>query len=182
VSHPPEEGTLAYISAHLPGHRYSEPLLHAAAYLNREVGPLRRAYVIGTKPLVVAFLEENPNLKAYRDAATSQPTTGPGLEIMRTRRGTLIPIDNRRRDVRLVLRENLDAPVNIVLSFPSALTIGPGYAVGGPVGGPETERLTATVRVLRTPISVSQLLDELASGADWTAATEELITLPVRKP
>jgi hypothetical protein len=123
---------------HLPQYRYSSSLIHAACYLNRGLGAFHHAWIVGTKPLAVAFLDDQPNVEEYRRLATQpRPTSGPGITRIEPRtHGDVAIVDKRARDAKLVSNAELNAPVNIVLLFPEEMEILDSYPIAKPTGKP----------------------------------------------
>jgi hypothetical protein len=148
----------------LPAYRRAEPLLHAARYLNGNVGAFKRAYLIGTRPLAVAFLDEHADAKAYRALASSAPTTasdsGPAL-----------------RETRLVGTTELKDMANVVLLFPDEMEVKANYSISP---DPGEHALHAKLFVLSNRQTLLQLTRAVAEPGSLTEMAEVIVEVPVR--
>jgi hypothetical protein len=130
---------LASMYSGAPDYRGEPGLLRLAQYLNRDIGTFRRAWIIGTNPFAVAFLDGPPDqippevqrridqlkdLTSRPDAkASTRPTTRPGYFEIVTRSGEVVPVDLRVRDARFVTEADLDARVDRVLLYPENMPV-----------------------------------------------------------
>lgn len=135
----------------LPAHRRTAALLYAARYRNREVGAGRPAWVIGTHPLAVAFLDERPDAPAD-SPATALATGGPF------------------REARLVRDADLDNPANAVLLYPTAKAARPRL-----LSFREPRRVRDLIRELaRSPKDLVAAADSAATVGPAGARPREL--------
>ena len=102
--------------------------------LGIDFGTFRRAWIIGTNPLAVAFLDGPPDqippdvqrrLNQVRELtggpgarASTRPTTRPGYVEIVTRSGEVVPVDLRVRNAQFVSEADLDTRVNRILLYP----------------------------------------------------------------
>jgi hypothetical protein len=165
------DALLATINWHTEGYRDPKPLLSAGKDLNRHIGAEHDAYVVGTLPLAVAFLDERPDVEAYRSPQAPEPTPGPG------RKGGDMWSGGRR--THLVTRADLGRTANVVLLFPDEMRVRSDY---GLAPDPATYPMRARILVLPEPATLSRLIEALG-GPDVAGSLRAVrdIALPVRR-
>ena len=163
-----------------PAYRSTIALLQQARYLNREIGTFRDAWVIGTKPLAVAFFEDRPDREYYARLARPQtgPATGPGVDYIHTRSGEIVIRNRRARHARLVSDADLAMTVNVVLLYPDEMEFSAGGAI---FPDPEQHPLRAQVLLLAQPETLGKLIEALAANRLQSLANL-VVSVPVRKP
>lgn len=175
------QGLLATLALEMPQHRNIGPLLDASAKLNREIGTGRTAYILGTHPLVIAYLDERPDAAAYRQLAGPQPwpPQGKGVDARRLSDGSWDVYDPRERDARLVGETNLlDVQANVVLHYPEELDLKAAESVPPRLDDPH---LKARLLVMREPRPLLRLMRDVAAGpAALEAAAAITVEVPIR--
>ena len=170
------------IDQELPAHRTTHRLKFVAGSINREVGTFRTAYVIGTRPLVIAFLDEAPDADAYRKLAGPQPWPPPegtrGVSVLRWPDGNISDIaDYRKREPRLVAEADLAAEVNVVLLYPDEMDLETANRI---VLHEPGIHLRARLIVLPRRAGLSTLIDGAADPESLERQAQRVVEVPVR--
>jgi hypothetical protein len=147
------QALLARFATQSPDYRYKRVLLHAARYLNRDVGTFRRAWIVGTSPLAVAFLQSPPNT----------PVGGAG--------------GVGERDAQLVTAQDLDAQADVLLVFPTELVL----ATNGLPGTEQIDaRLRARICHFSERLTLRRMVLLLIDAAELERAAAHVVEVPVQ--
>ncbi len=167
-------------------------MLHAAKYLNRDIGTFRKAWVIGTNPFAVAFLDGDPNqipanvqslidqlreLTGRPDAKMQlKPTTRPGFFELVSASGETVSVDHRVRDARFVTEADLSAQVDTVLLYPQEMSfLGAGHRSAPGVDPPHRVK----VFQLPEPVSIESVMRAMTEPGNLEREAKNVREVPV---
>ena len=156
--------------------------MHAAKIFNREVGTFRTAYVVGTLPLAFAFLDEAPDLDAYKKLSEPEPWPPPegtrGVKVLRWPNGNISDVaDYREREPRLVADAALAAEANVVLRYPEEMALERGERL---MVGVQDTIVHARLVVLPRPVTLSSLIDGVVNTQALIRDAQIVVEVPVR--
>jgi hypothetical protein len=183
---------LASLYSDAPDYRGKLGLLRLARYLNRDIGTFRRAWIIGTNPLAVAFLEGPPDqippdvqrrlnqvreLTSGPDArASTRPTTRPGYIEVVTRSGEVVPVDLRVRDARFVTEADLNTLVDRILLYPQDMPLSGAGQRPAPGADPPHR---VKVFQLSEPVSIESVMRALTEPGKLERGAKTVREAPV---
>jgi hypothetical protein len=131
----------------MPEYRDRYGLLDGAARINPGIGSFRPAWILGTKPLILAYTEEHPDLD------------DPGSFRFYEAWDKSAHGDFRRRDAALIQSKDLSQSVNAVLIYPEAAD--PTKSGFGVAYLPRDLQLPARLLFFRDSRTLAQLLQTL---------------------
>ncbi|WP_428936969.1 hypothetical protein [Fontivita pretiosa] len=138
----------------MPDYRQKSAVEHAARYLNRDIGAFHEAWIIGTSPLAVAFLQAAP---------VGRPE---------------LPGRVGQRNARFVTEPDLDAQANVLLLFPRELVL----AVDGLPGTEQVDRSQrAKLLYFKQPQTIRFLMNGLTAPRELERQASNLVEVPVKR-
>jgi hypothetical protein len=173
------QAQLSAIYNGLPDYRAPRALRSLAEQLNREVGTFRRAFIVGTSPLAIAFWNESPDLAMFANLKkpTTWPTSAPGVIVVQSGSGETITLDRRRRYVQFVSQIDLRDRANVVLVFPEELDVRTASSLLGVTGESEWR---AHVFVLPEPAFIEEVIHLVTIPDQLRRRAQLVVEIPVR--
>lgn len=130
-----------------PDFRQTNELLNGAANLNREIGSMKLAWIVGTNPLAIAFLDK-------QSASTGSPLPTESLAATKQSTGAAYP-----RSAHLISLQSLQETADVLLIFPTNMTVEWGYPMDSRVAKSD---LRATVFKFRKPLRLDTLIQRVS--------------------
>ncbi len=181
--HHPTQQDIAQIDAAIPAYRAVDVLLSAAVDLDVRAGAGRTAYVMGTDPIIIAYLDDLSESVSRVSVDSARSSEDPGADV-RTRRGsertgTITRSVNGIRLTRLVHTDDLKVlHANVLLFYPESLSF---QSTGGGTQwfGPPLQALYLRKVVLRRTVALGEIFNAILSegGVNTMTATVENVPL-----
>jgi len=158
-------------------------LVKGASYLNRDIGAFHPAWIVGTRPLAVAFRQGTADPHPYDDLAqrgiATRPTTTPGVIELVSRSGEVALYDRRARHAKFVTDADMESEVDVVIVFPIEMDPREGHF---PPSIPVERSPPARVFYLPQPVTLRSLMHTLTEPQGLERQAARIVEAPVVGP